>query len=47
MTTTWTNEQKEADVASTTYDDSTVTYDANNYNYNGQVIPVWTNETQS
>lgn len=44
---TWTNEEKQAGTASTTYNDPNVTYSANNYNYNGQVIPVWTNEPTS
>lgn len=45
--TTWTNEERYANAPSVTYDESSVTYDAVNYNYNGQEITVWTNETVS
>jgi hypothetical protein len=45
--TTWTPEERMEGATSTTYDDANLTYDAVNYNYNGQVIPVWTNELTS
>jgi hypothetical protein len=45
--TTWTNEERFEGSPSTTYDNAAVTYDQANYNYNGQEIPVWTNEAVS
>lgn len=45
FTTTWTNVQRMEGVASVTYD-STTLYD-DNVNYDGQVLPTWTNETKS
>jgi hypothetical protein len=44
--TTWINEEKYEGSPSITYEESGVNYD-DNYNYNGQAITVWTNETIS
>lgn len=44
---TWTSEDKYSGAPSITYDEPTVTYDSTSYNYNGQLITVWTSETKS
>jgi len=45
--TTWTNDERYAGSASTTYDDATATYDDESLNYDGQEITVWTEDTVS
>lgn len=46
MTTVWTNTPKLEGAPSITYNQA-ITYNNVNYNYNGQIIPVWTNETKN
>lgn len=43
----WTNQEQLAGAPSILYNDATVTYDQVNYNYNGQVKVVWTNQTEN
>ena len=47
MSTTWTPEERYDGAPSSSYDEATLNYDMSNYNYNGQEITVWTNETVS
>lgn len=44
---TWTNEQVLAGTPSTTYNDASITYSQASLNYNGQITPVWSNETRT
>lgn len=44
--TTWTFTEDYEDAPSTTYDDSSLTYDQANRNYHGKEITTWENETK-
>lgn len=43
----WTNTEKLAGAPSVTYNDASVTYNNENYNYSGQVKVVWSNQTEN
>lgn len=45
--TVFTNQQKLGNASSLTYNDATLIYDDTRYNYNGQLIVKWTNQTKS
>lgn len=47
MSTTWTNDSKLAGQGSTTYNDSSITYNQATENYEGQVTTTWTNDSKS
>lgn len=47
FTTTWTKEQQLAGGANISYNEVGVTYNDVRYNYNGQLLTIWTKETVS
>lgn len=44
---TWTNDEELGNATSGTYDNTTFAYDSSTYNYNGQLLTIWTNDTES
>lgn len=47
MATNWTNEQKLAGQANTTYNNPAITYSQATENYVGQVTTTWINESKN
>lgn len=47
LTTIWINEQRLAGTPSITYNEVGATYNDIRYNYNGQLLTIWTNEQKS